>query len=236
MTHALVLTSSWTLPVMAPSIGEVVAAGTVVAGEQPLGNQLQYLSSSMFATSGTLALGTQPGNITFPTITRSIAQQVITEQGQLASGWTVGGLASGGQVIIGPGTSQTQHLGFVRVHHGATLVSVTVYFIVGQAHANVPQNLPSIQFLRTTMATGGLVQDTLGASQGPAAPGSGAAWFNSGNVQSFTYVCSQNNVIDAGLYWYSADLIDENGTNSLSGNEYIGMVLNFSGITTMQFE
>jgi hypothetical protein len=41
---------------MAPSIGEPVAAATVTAGEQPLTNQLQYLSSSMFSPAGTLDL------------------------------------------------------------------------------------------------------------------------------------------------------------------------------------
>lgn len=120
---------------------------------------------------------------------------------------------------------QTLAIPLTRLHNGATLASVFIAFYVGTTHTGVPQNLPtftvyrmnplsnptSIQYLSTT------------AVQSPTNPGSGSAWYNSGNVQYYQYITNQNNVIDNTNYLYYMTVADESGTNSLGGNAYLAV-------------
>jgi hypothetical protein len=135
----------------------------------------------------------------------------------------------------------------LRVHNGATLVSATLTFFVGQQHstpvppsttAGVPALLPGIRLvgvngsgiaipLATTAGTAGT--DSTGM-QFVATPASGSAWYDSGGVQTFTYTCDAGVVIDTTQFSYHAVIQDEFGANAVTGNIYVEFELSFADI------
>lgn len=105
----------------------------------------------------------------------------------------------------------------LRVHHGATLTSVSVTFRVSQPHANVPTTMPKIRVVRTDYRGGRTTLTTSTDGTGFVSvptPASGAAWYASGGVQTLVLPCTQNNVINAALYTYHVDIMDELGGGS----------------------
>lgn len=149
--------------------------------------------------------------------------------GQLGSGWTA--FQDG---IVGPATSAVQYLDFCEAtHDGATLSTVNVNVVVNPAHSGsisgwVP---PKLSVLRAPAVTGGSIVALSSTAQQSPAPGTLTAWNSFTNAFNFfTYTCNQNNVIDRSAYIYYATLVDENGTNSLSGNVYISLQLTFTNV------
>lgn len=120
------------------------------------------------------------------------------------------------------------------MHHGATIDTLDGFLCVGQAHAGVPAALPRLSIKRLDVTTLGAVPfaDHLSGSGGNffPTPVSGAAWYSSGNMQKWTMVCDQNNVIDRSRYRYYAFLTDESGANSHTGNTYYGFLAKFSAL------
>jgi hypothetical protein len=113
-----------------------------------------------------------------------------------------------------------------------TLHRITTLFNVGQSHPNVPAILPTLFVFRgvsfNTVVGTALTPDVQlrGAGAVPfPTPGSGAAYYASGNVQSWDYITDQNNIIDTSEYRYYLGIIDESGANSLGLNKYIGFTL-----------
>jgi hypothetical protein len=153
--------------------------------------------------------------------------------GLLQSGWNVNSALNSGPQLVGGAAVTAQGLTFPAPYNGATLASVVVYIQVGVSHSGVPAVLPSLSVFRTAIATGVVV--TLGTVDPKAfpTPGSGAAWYDGGVMQTWTYTCNQNNVIDTTQYVYNMQLIDENGANALGGNKFWGAVLNYTGISNM---
>lgn len=106
----------------------------------------------------------------------------------------------------------------LRVHDGARLASATVTFIVPSSRTASPATPPRLRILRadlsgTTVALASVASgaDALGFRP-IASPSSGAAWFAGGAVQSFTYACDQNHIVDVSQYVYYAELIEEAAT------------------------
>lgn len=102
----------------------------------------------------------------------------------------------------------------LRVHDGSRLVSATITFRVPQVRTNAPLIAPRMRIIRVD-ADGNV--DVLASTKLADAFGylpvssatSGAAWYANGAVQSFTYVCDQNNVIQVSNYHYYAQIIEE---------------------------
>jgi hypothetical protein len=120
-----------------------------------------------------------------------------------------------------------------RVHNQATLSTVVVSFSVGQSHSGVPANMP--QFFVERMNASGSIVELSSTAQQVATPATGAAWFDSGAVQTFTCTCDQNNVIDTSQYAYLFRVSDESGANALNQNLWISIALGFTGIGSLQF-
>jgi hypothetical protein len=127
----------------------------------------------------------------------------------------------------------------LRVRGGGTIETVEFDFLVGNAHASLPQVLPRFRVcavdsegnvlpLRAVDST----TDADGFVQLPT-PASGAAYYNGGAVQSFTYTCNQHQIVDTSLYSYWIEIIEESGTNSLAGNTYSGVSTSIDNITLL---
>lgn len=150
--------------------------------------------------------------------------------------WNVGLFAQG---VSGTASAiQAIPLAIETPHQGATLSSITVVFAVGQAHGSPPFVGPSLQVYRYPLTAGAtLTFQSLAATaqQFATVPGTGAAWYNGGLVQTFLYVCNQNHVIDVTSFTYQMLLADENGSGALGGNNYIGFIANYTGVPNLQF-
>ena len=126
----------------------------------------------------------------------------------------------------------------LRVHNGATLVSATLSFIVGQTHAGIPQVLPGVRLVGVDvfgfafpLATAALTAGTDATGmQFVATPASGAAWYALGVGQTFTFTCDPGIVIDTTAFSYHAVIQDEFGANALTGNIYVELELSFANI------
>lgn len=124
------------------------------------------------------------------------------------------------------------------IHSGATLASAVLKFRVGRTHAAVPAQLPQFDInsygatrasLLGLLSTGFAVLPT---------PGSGAAYYAAGAVQSITMTCDQNNTALApSTTSYGIRLKDEASTNSIrSFNVFHSLTLNFTAIADMRPE
>lgn len=131
----------------------------------------------------------------------------------------------------------------LRVHDGATFASCAFYFAVGQAHAGVPLNLPmfrvfkvdtlgNVTYLSSSTTQAGWSGN--GFVQFNPTPATGALWYNTGNVQNFTYTLDANVVVDLSKYTYYAEIADEQGTNALSGNFYLDVQAFFSPVPDLR--
>lgn len=162
--------------------------------------------------------------------------QYPTARGAIpASGWSVSFVAGFPQLLGNAGT--TVILIPFPAHNGATISQVTMYLQVTQPHANVPAVLPALNIVRAKNNAGNATSDLLKTSDQlfTPAPGSGAAWFNGGSLQSWTCVTNQNNVVDTTQYDYFVKLIDENGGNSLANNTYPWFVVQYTSILDLRF-
>ena len=124
-------------------------------------------------------------------------------------------------------------------HQGATLAAVHIWFFVGQVHPSVPGTFPAISVFRRQITNGGsspaAIQYLSATNFQFASAASGSAWYAGGVVQSLDYATDQNQVIDNVNYTYFVSFIDEHGTNSLNGNDYIGVTAAYSAIPDMKF-
>jgi hypothetical protein len=163
----------------------------------------------------------------------------------LTAGWSWSSFDC--QCLLGPGTSQQLIIPLDFLHHGSTLAGLYIIFGVPNSHSAVPAQLPQMIVSRFPIGPGANASSAQSLYSGgfqtfgtaPASPssppGSGAAWYNSGNNQAFGFIPNQNNVIDTGNYQYTCKISDENGANSASGNYYYSIAMVYSNITTMQF-
>lgn len=153
----------------------------------------------------------------------------------VAAGWAVGGGTP--LVFVGPATTTTQQFALPSLWQGATLSTVSCVLTVS-SHSVVPVNLPTISVFRVSLTNAGVPVVAKLASSDPQAftptPGSGSAWFAAGFNQSLTYTTNQNNVIDNTKYTYYVNVVDENGSGSVSGNSYYAFMLGYTAVTDMR--
>lgn len=120
----------------------------------------------------------------------------------------------------------------VPVHDGATISSIDMFYIIGSSH--FPQyklNLSCERFDVTTNIGSSLNSTFLQYVSGT----NSSTYYNGGAVQTFNYVCNQNNVCDNTKYRFVAFIEEEYGTSSVAGNKILGFRVNFSDISTMKF-
>lgn len=125
------------------------------------------------------------------------------------------------------------------VHDGATLTGVTLYFKISTGHGALPANFPKVSVARFDATAAGaavaLNNTDPGTGLAISAAGTVIAYENGGAVQSFNYVCNQNNVIDHSKHVLFLVLTDESGANAQGGNLYSGAALAYGAIADMRF-
>jgi hypothetical protein len=117
--------------------------------------------------------------------------------------------------LIASDTIANEILCPLRVHHGATLSSVTITFRVNRPHANVPTTMPKARVLRFDASGGVTILTTSSDGSGfisSPTPASGAAWYANGAMQTLTLPTTS--AIDASQYVYFVDIFDEAGSTS----------------------
>jgi hypothetical protein len=200
-----------------PSDGEQVTATSIIAAVQVCLDRTQFLATQPVEPT-VLLLPPVPFNISY------------------GSDWSVGddgtGNSTGPRIVkTVPNDSAllfdlTQ---YVNQFNGRRLAQIETILAVGQSHSAVPVTLPAMLLFRTQSLTalGAITADQSlfsGVQRAFPTPGSGALWYASGHLQSWSLVTDQNNVIDTSRRYYLA-IIDESGSNSLALNSYFGFRL-----------
>lgn len=142
----------------------------------------------------------------------------------LAGSWT-----AGPQFVFDNGTGGVWTMQIRRSHQGATLAQIFVGFSVGTGHSAVPANRPSLSVVRYRWDQ--MFNPQPLSTTDPQVfpnPGSGSAYYDSGNQQFMNYICNQNNVIDNENYIYALTITDESGANSAAFNAF--------GLVTLEFQ
>jgi hypothetical protein len=217
------------------------------AGDQLAGVITMASGAAIEATVVAGLRSTTPGGIelaggssdwpTFSAIRSRTVWQPPVPNG-FSTGWAayLAASALGTVGIVGPGpgsAASVQCCLLPNVHNGSELEQFLVLMTVGQSHSGVPANLPLFSLYAKPIS--GVGTDTnLGNFTIPT-PGSGAAWYNSGNPQQFTFSVSGTPTLASGTYIYYLQVVDEYGTNSLSGNIYQAFGLAFGNIGNMAF-
>ena len=206
----------------------VILEGAVTVTTSGTGNFITVGSGNSFNMHGTHLTDVWP--------TWNVAQtrQVIEST---TSGISVAGTWAGGlQFVYDTGTGGAWSQQLQRSHHGATLAQLFVGLSVGTGHAAVPATRPSLSLTRYRW-DGMFAPQSLSTvdPQYFPDPGSGAAYYNSGNQQYMNYICNQNNVIDNENYIYVLTITDESGANSQALNAFGLITLEYQIITSQKW-
>lgn len=152
-----------------------------------------------------------------------------------AAGWSTSGIL--------PNAIDARFYTPLPVYSGAGQVdSVVVNFVVGHTHASVPQYLPRMRVIAVSASGDVIPLRRVDATTDPdgfqffsPAPASGAAWYNGGAAQTWTYTCNVVLPVDSSSYRYFIEFIEEAGTGawggSTVGNTYISATVSFSNVT-----
>lgn len=113
----------------------------------------------------------------------------------------------------------------LRVIDGAILRSVTIYYRVAQRRLLAPIAMPKFRIMRIPKNVADPALRTVAEPLKSTTDGRGYDsptlltspddWYNGGDVQSFTYVCDQNNEIDVSEFNYVVHLVEEQGVISV---------------------
>lgn len=163
---------------------------------------------------------------------RSRVITVCFDSGVAATGWDDQLGPSGTPVATVVGATMFVPL---RVHHGATLASVTFRFAVASSHGP-PFSLPQFRVfaLARGVKTPLLTNGSSGYVPFTPTPGNGAGWFAGGAAQSLVYTLNAGVVIDTSRYTYWAEIIDEQGLSAAPGNIYLDATCSFTGIADLR--
>ena len=212
---------------ISPTVAAGITDGSVVGG----------ISTTI---AGGLALGGGP--VDWPAFSsRSITVCCPPLPMGPATGWT----ATQG-CIVGPATATAIYLAMPRLWPGCTITNIAAIVKVPGPHSSVPADLPKISVYSFSWSAGGSPMQvflrspnsvTFGdAGSGSAYPGSPSAWDALGNLQSWNYVCNQNNTaIDTTHTGFYITLTDENGSGAVSGNEYFGFEVTMTATSLALF-
>jgi hypothetical protein len=205
----------------ASAIGSVVPNGIICAGGPT--DWVALSSRSRVIRSPLLPLGTLTGSN-------------WTAAAEGGSNFAGVGTPPGPSSLTGVGSGGVGVMIWMPVHNGATLTTVKMFMEVGNSHTNVPATFPAFDIRRMPVGTyAGSTVSLFAGGPATATAGSGAAWFNGGNIQNWSGTCNQNNVIDTTTYLYYLALFDESGANSKLSNAFFGMELTFASITSSSF-
>jgi hypothetical protein len=218
-THAYVsggsaVDRSLTPAATVPSDGDQITATSLVAPLQVCLDRTQFLATQPVA----------PAILTIPPFPFNISD---------ARDWSVGDattLARLQKLVPNDNAVVIDITKDLRPYAGMRLALVTAVFAVGQSHSGVPAILPDLRCYRTqSLATLGVAPSAgdslLAAIDAPfPTPGSGSAYYASGNLQAWSLTPDQNNVIDATRRYYVL-LLDESGANAEALNIYFGFRL-----------
>lgn len=188
------------------------------------------------ATDFPTFVGISSGAAPAPIARSRVVVATAAALGTLPTGWTV--LTFTG--IKNTSGSQGDSLPILMpLHNGATLSQVSVFFAVGVSHH--PVTMPGMSVNRVPLVNGvGSTPTSIALSstavQNFPDPGSGSAYYASGNLQQMNYACNQNNVIDTTQYGYYVRLIDEAGSGFANGNVYYGVACTYGSIADMRFQ
>jgi len=140
-------------------------------------------------------------------------------------GGTLNWLIDNNQSVANGGVGLTGNADITKsLVDGSTLTAIDIYFAVGASHSSAPAVMPSFTLFNKGFTSTELVTIATGSVPNP---GTGAAWYNSGNVQSYTLLVPSA-VIDRTGGSYYVQVIDESGTGSIAGNIYQSMRFNFT--------
>jgi hypothetical protein len=201
------------------------------------GIQSDNVSGITTIVLGGLALGA--GANDYPTFTntsgssaprtRKFVSALQLYNGALTAGW----LVTGSLTISAPATNNPETFVIPITHNGATLSSVIVVLFPTLAHSSLPSNLPTISvFYQTYNSTSRNALSTFSVQTLPS-PSDVNAYKS--NPQYLEFVCNQNNIIDNTNNMYFLQITDESGTNSVAGNQYYSVTLNYTNILDMRF-
>jgi hypothetical protein len=129
----------------------------------------------------------------------------------------------------------------LRVHHNATLQTVIFNFKIGQSHGGgLPASQPSFRVIKVD-TFGNVTPLLTNATNGwlPLGATTTGTYYNSGNLQTFTYTCDAGVVIDITKFTFWAQVTDESDSpdtnstlgNARSGNQYVSVGCSFTNIT-----
>lgn len=125
-----------------------------------------------------------------------------------------------------------------EVHDNATLESVTLFFRIMGTHSGLPAVFPTLSIARLDITGTGtgvtLNSGDAGSGLAISAAGSVVAYEDGKVTQSFKYVCNQNNVLNRSIHRLIAAVVEESGANSVSGNIFLGLQLEYRA-TDMRF-
>jgi hypothetical protein len=209
-----------------------VAASGQIAANFAAGVQSNAVAGIRTNVGSGFQLGGGPGD--WPTFSfnrsRTIVQPLMATLG--STNWTGGDSGLG---VLGKGFGNQLQIPLLGLHNGATLTSVSMQAIVAlHTGGTLTTVLPTFDVRR--IAFGSNANASL-LSGGPVNPGSpsNAAWYNSGNPQTWSATCNQNNVIDTSQYQYYVVLVDENIGGAGVANFYGPMSATYSTINDMRF-
>lgn len=127
--------------------------------------------------------------------------------------------------IAHTGSGQTGNCDITRsLVDGSTLTAIDIYFAVGQAHSGVPAVMPSFSLYAKGLDASTII---LLASGSVPSPATGAAWYNSGNQQTYTLIVPSV-VVDRTSGSYFVQAIDESGLNALNLNIFRTLRFNYT--------
>lgn len=203
-----------------PSDGEQATTATILAALQLLFDRTQFLAVNPPSPLRPIVVPPVPLNLSY------------------ATNWIFGsdGTGSSSNSAAGPrcvkaAVDDTPLLveltQYVTPYAGKSITRIDATIAIGQSHAGIPLVLPTMRAYRTqSIVTTGVApaadQSLLSTTDAAfPTPGSAAAYYDSGHLQSWKYVPDQNNVIDANRRYYVL-LFDEASTNALRLNSYYG--------------
>jgi hypothetical protein len=127
----------------------------------------------------------------------------------------------------------------LRVHNGGTLTEVAVFYKIAGPRTALPANVPQMRVVQLDMLGNCTPLETAAVQASSQYQGNGwiafnistaspSAYYDGGVLRSAVYLC--NAVINTALYAYAVQVIDESGSNALSGNVFIQALAYESGI------
>lgn len=117
-----------------------------------------------------------------------------------------------------------------KVHDGATLSTINLYFIVPLGKPSLPAtNYPRVTVWRQNPAVGSNLLYSGGSQEYPAQP-TLAAYINGGKPNVLSFTPDQNNVIDRSTYTYDMQVQDDDVTASGPHNRFLAIELVFTDI------